>query len=235
VATLQGLIEEERRRHTVSVESIELQWKEVDTRRQELEEEVRALRLQLSEMETIKATNTRMERDKAQLMHENSRLLSQYEEVLRHNNDAQAMIARLKSRDSNGPKNQATVEELQRRLSELPSIRQQLDESKRESYRLREEISALVREKNELESRLAHYAEETRRTLRKDAEFERVVREASSQVKRLDQQIDESAIVVNRRGMEPLLPTTRSGATGSEFGGPGRNAVSTPQTQRNYY
>jgi chromosome segregation ATPase len=201
VAHLEELLVEERQRHAAHATAIEADWKESDKSRHSLHEEVKRLRTRVSESDQLRSLKERMEKDKEQLMSENVRLHQQYQEVQQQNIDLQQTITTLKSRSSSSSALTSQMEELQRRLSELPSLRQAVDEARREAMRFKEEMESLRHERDEMSTRLEFFLEESRLAAKKDNDLDRLFRDATSQVRRLDQQLEEVQRSATRRGV----------------------------------
>lgn len=201
IAHLEELLVEERQRHAAHATAIEADWKESDKSRHSLHEEVKRLRTKVSESDQLRALKERMEKDKEQLMSENVRLHQQYQEVQQQNIDLQQTITTLKSRNSSSNALTSQMEELQRRLSELPSLRQAADEARREAMRFKEEMESLRHERDEMSTRLEFFLEESRLAAKKDNDLDRLFRDATSQVRRLDQQLEEVQRSATRRGV----------------------------------
>lgn len=213
VAHLEELLSEERHRHAAHATAIEADWKESDKSRHALHEEVKRLRTKVSESDQLRALKERMEKDKEQLMSENVRLHQQYQDVQQQNIDLQQTITTLKTRNSTSSVMHTQMEDFQRRLAELPSLRQAADDARREAMRFKEEMESLRHERDEMSSRLEFFLEESRTAVKKDNDLDRIFRDATSQVRRLDQQLEEVQRSATRRAVSFANGTSATGGS----------------------
>ena len=180
--------------------TLEADWKESERLRIQLQDEVKKLRQRVAEETQWKTLKDRLDRDREQLMAENVRMHHQYQEVQQQSVQLQNTINQLRSRVSLTTSQSSQVEELHKRLAELPACRQAAEDAKQESFRLREQLEVARQERNEMAARLEAYMEEGRALSRKDQELEQLFKDASHQVRRLDHQIEEVSIGKPRGG-----------------------------------
>jgi chromosome segregation ATPase len=190
-AALEQILGEERQRHTSQIEAFDADWKEASRVTQTLQEELKKTRMKAAEGDQLKALRERMEKDKEQLMSENLRLHQQYQEVQQQNVAMQSAIQQLKLKLGGNSTTTQLVEDLQRRMAELPTLRQAAEEARLGIQKAREEAEELRRERDEMSARLDFFLEESRKAAKKDSEFDRVFRDATSQVRRLDKQVED--------------------------------------------
>jgi chromosome segregation ATPase len=193
VESQETVVREERTMVQQQHSTLEADWKESERLRQQLQDEVRKLRQRVAEETQWKSLKDRLDRDREHLMAENVRLHQQYQEVQSQNVQQQHVINQLKARMSTSASQSAQMDDLAKRLAEIPALRQAAEDSKQEAMRAREQLEVARQERAEMAERLEAFMEETRTLSRKDQELEQLFRDASQQVRRLDHQIGEAA------------------------------------------
>jgi chromosome segregation ATPase len=218
---VQDMLEEERTRHATYVTTIETDWRENDRSRQAMQDEIKRLRQRVGEADQLRQLKDRMEKDKEQLMSENVRLHQQYQDVQQANVQLQQSVTQLKSKLGSSTQLSSQMEDLQRRLAELPSLRQAADEARLEALRAKEEMESLRMERDGMSSRLEFFLEASRSAAKKDSDLDQLFRDASNQVRRLDRQIEEAH---SRSGLR-MTPSSSSLDGGAAAAGGGRSAT----------
>ncbi|KAG5508091.1 hypothetical protein GH5_07150 [Leishmania sp. Ghana 2012 LV757] len=152
-------------------------------------EEVKTLRTRCAELEKARMAEDRQTQDKEQLMRENIRLHEQYQLVQKECAGLREEVKALKQHAAGNAQWHRQMEDLQRRLRELPELRQAAEAARRDALTAKEETELLRRERDQLSQKLDAFLEDAKRQARREDDFERVCREASAAAQRIGGQL----------------------------------------------
>ncbi|KAG5481098.1 hypothetical protein LSCM1_06778 [Leishmania martiniquensis] len=155
-------------------------------------EEVKTLRTRCTELEKARIAEDRQTQDKEQLMRENIRLHEQYQLIQKECAGLREEVKALKQRAFGTAQWQKQMEDLQRRLRELPELRQAAEAARRDALTAKEETELLRRERDQLSKKLDAFLEDAKRQARREDDFERVCREASAAAQRIGGQLSSA-------------------------------------------
>lgn len=184
-AELSAALEAEKTQQAQRYAALQTDWRTAEKARATLQEEVKTLRTRCGELEAASMAQDRQTQDKEQLMRENLRLHEQYQLIQRECTGLREELKTLRARGEGEAQWSRQMEELQRRLRELPELRQAADAARRDALTAKEETELLRREKEQLAQKLDAFLEDAKVQARREDDFERVCREASAAAQRV--------------------------------------------------
>jgi chromosome segregation ATPase len=225
-AELTEALESEKARQEQRYAVLHTDWRTAEKARASLQEEVKTLRTRCGELESASMSQERHTQDKEQLMRENLRLHEQYQLIQRECTSLREEVKVLKQRGEGAEQWTRQMEELQRRLRELPELRQAADAARRDALTAKEETELLRREKDQLAQKLDAFLADAKAQARREDDLERVCREASAAAQRVGGMVSSAKESSARyRVFRNTNPTGRALST-SRGGGGGGNAGS---------
>ncbi|KPA78625.1 hypothetical protein ABB37_06225 [Leptomonas pyrrhocoris] len=216
----------EKSRQEQRYTALHTDWRTAEKARASLQEEVKTLRTRCGELETANMTQERQTQDKEQLMRENLRLHEQYQLIQRECAALREDAKALKQRGEDDAQWMRQVEELQRRLRELPELRQAADAARRDALTAKEETELLRRERDQLTQKLDTFLEDAKVQARREDDFERVCREASAAAQRVGGMVSSAKESSTRYHV--FRNTNPTGRALSTSAGGGGSAAATP-------
>ncbi|KPI86840.1 hypothetical protein ABL78_4076 [Leptomonas seymouri] len=221
-AELAKALSAERSRQEQRYAVLHTDWRAAEKARASLQEEVKTLRTRCGELETANMTQERQTQDKEQLMRENLRLHEQYQLIQRECSTLREELKTLRQRGEGDAQCMRQVEALQKRLRELPELRQAADAARRDALTAKEETELLRRERDQLAQKLDAFLEGAKMRAKREDDFERVCREASAAAQRVGGMVASAKESSTRyhvfRNTNPTgraLSTSGSGGAGS--------------------
>ncbi|CAJ1021526.1 hypothetical protein, conserved [Leishmania lindenbergi] len=167
-------------------------WTTSEKARALIQEEVKTLRTRCAELEKVHMAEDRQTQDKEQLMRENIRLHEQYQLIQKECTGLREEVKALKQRAVGDAQWHRQMENLQRRLRELPELRQAAEAARRDALMAKEETELLRRERDQLSRKLDAFLEDAKRQALREDDFERVCREASAAAQRIGGQVSSA-------------------------------------------
>ncbi|GET87849.1 hypothetical protein, conserved [Leishmania tarentolae] len=191
-AELAAVLANEKSRQEQRYATLHADWKASEKARALIHEEVKTLRTRCAEVENARMAEDRQTQDKEQLMRENIRLHEQYQLIQKECTGLREEVKALKQRAVGDAQWHKQMEDLQRRLRELPELRQAAEASRRDALKAKEETELLRRERDQLSKKLDAFLEDAKAQARREDDFERVCREASAAAQRIGGQVSSA-------------------------------------------
>lgn len=184
-AELTASLQSEKARQEQRYTALHTDWRTSEKARAALQEEVKTLRTRCADLETSTMAQERQTQDKEQLMRENLRLHEQYQLIQRECTTLREEAKALRQRGEGDAQWTRQMDDLQRRLRELPELRLAADAARRDALTAKEETELLRRERDQLAVKLDTFLEDAKAQSRREDDFERVCREASAAAQRV--------------------------------------------------
>ncbi|CBZ25641.1 conserved hypothetical protein [Leishmania mexicana MHOM/GT/2001/U1103] len=191
-AELVTALASEKSRQEQRYATLHADWKAAEKALALIHEEVKTLRTRCAEVEKARMAEDRQTQDKEQLMRENIRLHEQYQLIQKECTGLREEVKALKQRAVGDAQWHRQMEDLQRRLRELPELRQAAEAARRDALKAKEETELLRRERDQLSKKLDAFLEDAKLQARREDDFERVCREASAAAQRIGGQVSSA-------------------------------------------
>ncbi|KAK7199203.1 hypothetical protein NESM_000890500 [Novymonas esmeraldas] len=197
-AELAATLAEETARLEKRHAALHADWRASEKARASIQEEAKTLRARCAELEGTRMAEERQTQDREQLMRENIRLHELHQGVQRECTALREEVKALKQRGAGDAQWHKQMDDLQRRLRELPELRQAADAARRDALTAKEETELLRRERDQLSKKLDTFLESARQQAQREGEFERVCREASAAAQRIGGQVSSAKETASR-------------------------------------